>query len=98
MSETFSHVLTPVITIDASNSIRFYPNPIVREMTVDFRWNNASSLSAMIYDRQGRIVARFSDIRSGRAVDLSILPAGSYVIRFQDKRGSQVYSSVFMKR
>ena len=98
VSETFSHVLTPVITIDASNSIRFYPNPIVREMTVDFRWNNASSLSAMIYDRQGRIVARFSDIRSGRAVDLSILPAGSYVIRFQDKRGSQVYSSVFMKR
>jgi len=98
VSETFAHVPTPVITIDAANTIRFYPNPIIREMTIDFRWNNASSLSAMIYDRQGRIVSRFTDIRSGRALDLSILPAGSYVIRFQDKRGSQVYSSVFMKR
>lgn len=98
VSETFAFVPTPVITIDASNSIRFYPNPVVREMRVDFRWNNMSSLSASVYDRQGRIVARFGDVRSGKSVDLSTLASGSYIIRFSDRKGTQVYSSVFLKQ
>jgi hypothetical protein len=98
VSETFAFVPTPVITIDASNSIRYYPNPVRREMTVDFRWNNMTSLSASVYDRQGRIVARFGDIRSGKSIDLSTLASGSYVIRFSDRKGTQVHSSVFLKQ
>ena len=98
LSETFNFVPTPVIFVDPTNFIRFHPNPVVREMTVDFRWSSTTSLTATVHDTQGRLVTRLSELRTGRKVDMSLLSAGTYVIRFYNRKGEMIYRTFLLKR
>ncbi|NBO66471.1 MAG: T9SS C-terminal target domain-containing protein [Acidobacteria bacterium] len=78
--------------------MRFHPNPVVREMTVDFRWSSTTSLTATVHDTQGRLVTRLSELRTGRKVDMSLLSAGTYVIRFYNRKGEMIYRTFLLKR
>jgi len=66
-------------------AVRVYPNPTASQII--FEGEPLSGEKIQIFDNSGREVSR-SVVSSGNRVDLSSLPSGIYLIKFQNKEFS----------
>ncbi len=68
--------------------IDLFPNPVNDQLTI----SSAELLNGLtISDAQGRVVKYYSEEFTVKTVDLSFLPAGSYTLSFEDKKGSKIF-------
>jgi hypothetical protein len=70
-----------------------YPNPCDGKFTVQSEQTDLEELN--IYSLQGRLVFSARDISAGRQIDISHLPAGSYILRLGN---TGEYASTMMQK
>lgn len=61
------------------------PNPTTEQ--VRFRWSTKEQLTAQLYDTNGRLILQQAGILQEGQMDMSPLPAGTYLLRLQDLEG-----------
>jgi hypothetical protein len=78
-----------------------YPNPATSNLTIDYGVTGQSKISITIRDIQGKEVMSVMNAESAMGafetkVDVSSLPAGVYIVEFND--GNTVHSTKFIKQ
>lgn len=72
---------TPTIDIDASHTVSIYPNPIAKNLFIE--WNREITATYTILDMSGKIVVSKSSQASLSLFDLSHLLSGVYYLRIE---------------
>ena len=76
---------TETFQYEDGHTVRFYPNPVFKDLTIEHDYPNAISLS--VFDMLGRNLLVHHEIITQINLDLSGLQAGTYIIRFINADG-----------
>ncbi|MCF2502525.1 FG-GAP-like repeat-containing protein [Dyadobacter sp. CY107] len=79
---TFAYSSLESLSFKAPVNVTFYPNPTQSQLNIDSR-TPVTQLD--IYNSEGKIVKSLSDLRGIKSVDMSALPAASYLIKTEYK-------------
>lgn len=79
---TFAYSSLESLSFKAPVNMTFYPNPTQNQLNIDSR---TPITQLDIYNSEGKIVKSLSDLRGIKSVDMSALPAASYLIKTQYK-------------
>ncbi|GEM_PF-2220107 len=75
-----------------------YPNPAQTSLKVDIDDPRATKLSLSIYELSGKTISRFPVTGPQQTLDISHLPAGTFILSIQDKNGTPLFSQKFLKQ
>jgi hypothetical protein len=92
---TTSQVITDTNELLVS-SLKIYPNPVVRLVTIEVGRSNTIPYSILVYSLDGELLINQVATASGTILDLSKLVAGSYLI--QVCSGAERQSSIVIKK
>jgi hypothetical protein len=92
---TTSKVITDTYEL-LSSSLKIYPNPVVRFVTVEVGRSNIIPYSILVYSIHGELMINQAAIDTKTILDLSRLLAGSYLI--QVCSGADRQSSIVIKK
>lgn len=82
--------ITSIINHGQDNSVKIYPNPVTDRFTVEFKNSQLSNPQLEVIDILGRIL-QTQEILNTSVVDISQLPAGSYIVRIYDDQYSNSF-------
>ena len=100
MSAPYYYVnsITDVVNLNMNEFIKVYPNPIVSELKVDFNLNEYSKLNIGIYNAStGAKVIELNSKTTGSSIDVSGLPAGTYIVIVSSNNNQLYYKEKIMK-
>lgn len=84
--------LTTSTTQPAADALMIYPNPVNRQLTVEYQGLRASDTELQLFDLNGRLLLRQQlNGRNGRVqLSTALLPAGTYTLRVANEAGLSV--------
>lgn len=100
MSAPYYYVnsITDVVNLNMNEFIKVYPNPIVSELKVDFNLNEYSKLNIGVYNATtGAKVIELNGKTTGSSIDVSGLPAGTYIVIVSSNNNQLYYKEKIMK-
>jgi len=100
MSAPYYYVnsVTDVVNLNMNEFIKVYPNPIVNELKVDFNLNEYSKLNIGVYNATtGAKVIELNGKTTGSSIDVSGLPAGTYIVILSSNNNQLYYKEKIMK-
>lgn len=68
-------------------AVNIYPNPTTERIQIELP--NDEATAAELYNSNGQLLFRQAELTANQEVDLSAYPAGTYLLRLQDKAGRQ---------
>lgn len=75
-------------SLTESGNIRIYPNPAGERVHIEITGSQTPAYRAELYDGNGRLMQASQSTSSRHEINLSRLPAGIYLLRISDTRGS----------
>lgn len=75
-----------------------YPNPAQKSLKVDIDDPRATKLNLSIYELSGKTISCFPVKGPQQTLDISHLPAGTFIFTIQDKNGTPLFSQKFLKQ
>ena len=86
LNSRLSNKLKPIFASKQNSNFELYPNPAVDQVTIRIpEWEHTKGAVCMIYNLQGKMLARQQVNQSETSIDLSTLVDGTYLISlFED--------------
>lgn len=83
-----------------ANKLRasIYPNPAQTTLKVQIDAINAKNFTIVIYALNGKTICRVPVTDPEQTLDISHLPAGTFILTIQDKRVTTLFSQKFLKQ
>ena len=100
MSAIYYYVnsITDVVNLSMNEFIKVYPNPIINELKIDFNLNKYSKLNVGVYNAtSGNKVLDLHSKTTGTSIDVSGLPAGTYIVVVSSSDNQLFYKEKIMK-
>ena len=73
--------------IEDHPQFEIFPNPAKETLTIELAGNPQNGSVVEIYNVQGKLLARFSDIKKKTVADISTFPSGLYVVKVKGDKG-----------
>jgi hypothetical protein len=90
--------VTDVVNLNIDEFIKIYPNPIVNDLKIDFYIKKYSKLNVGIYNATtGAKVLDLNGKSTGTSIDVSSLPAGTYIVVVSSNDNQLYYKEKIMK-
>jgi len=83
----------PDISLDAMG-LGLFPNPVMNELTIN---GQLSDYNISIFDAMGQLFDQLLTVAHSNTIDLSSLPSGLYIIRFEHKTNHQLQVELILK-
>jgi len=80
-------------TVDRSNDITIYPNPVASVLNIDFKVTEVTDIR--IYNMLGQMVLEIPNTQQTKSIDVSSLKTGNYFMKINSDKGNS--SLKFMK-
>ena len=87
MSETFSFLVTSVVSIDNTHFIKISPNPVQSAMNLEFHLNGIYLLNIDLLDVNGRIMNRWKNQKTGTVLYVTGCPSAVYLAKIFSSNG-----------
>lgn len=82
----YSPVRLLVFEQAGQNTVGMYPNPVTNQFVIST--SNSSSIAQLeVYSNEGKLLMRFSNLKSGSSVDMGNLASGVYLVKITDGNG-----------
>lgn len=75
-----------------------YPNPVQTSLKVHIGDPRATKLSISIYKLSGKTISRVPVTGTQQTLDISHLPAGTFILTIQDQSGTTLFSQKILKQ
>ncbi len=85
-SASFNVIVTGIINLGNGQYIKLFPNPVKKNLNIDWNINGMPVLNIEITDLHGRKLLFYQNIRSGTALDISQFPPGIYFVKIFNSR------------
>jgi hypothetical protein len=87
----------PINLISTTSKITIFPNPAENTVTIASLDGNFRNTEAIIYTMDGKVVKKNELNGELFIVNISNIPAGSYILRVLNKRGREIGSETILK-
>ncbi|WP_207512571.1 FG-GAP-like repeat-containing protein [Longitalea luteola] len=96
-SEAYNHVMTGIVDVANSQSVKLGPNPVRSEIVLQWNVPNSQTLTIDIRDMYGKPAFIKRNISSGEAINVAALPTGTYFIKMYRANGGLVGTVKMLK-
>lgn len=92
-----SDLVTSVLNVDRNSNIKFFPNPVKKELNIEGLSDQSNKLIFSVYDQLGKLVYSVQN-RLIKKLNLEHLPQGLYILRINNEKGSLIRETKILKQ